>query len=124
MHIIESTSDLTSYYSLFKPISFSNPVGKVLYEIIINSFILPCSLSSMPMPVCLLGISMYLCPGRYRVFVVMCLWFVSSMLTAQSAVLSPFVTFLVRSKQNKNWAESLRSQIISHWSILFGLSVR
>lgn len=42
MHIIDSTSDLASYYSLFKHISFSNPVGNVFHEIIINSFL--CSL--------------------------------------------------------------------------------
>lgn len=35
-----------------------------------------------------------------------------------------FVTFLVRSKQNMDWAESFISQIISCWPILFVPSVR
>lgn len=195
MHIIDSTSDLTSYYSLFKHISFSNPVGKAFHEIIINSFIPPCSLPSMPMPVCLLVflcicvlgahpicllrategfqaaleikpsrqelslnqqrfseqqylVHAYSCReiqwahdfghsttkstnksfrqeqpicGLNRVFVAMCLWYVSTMLTAQSALLSPL---LQKKQKNKDWAESFTSQIISYWSILFGLSVR
>lgn len=43
--------------------SFFKSCLKLFHEITINSLILHCSLSSIPMPVWLLHICMYLCPG-------------------------------------------------------------